>query len=169
MTDDEGLENEIDGGRSFEGSALSTTLVADVAYKPPTFVAATESVAGAIEAMNRHNVGYVLVGTADHVEGIFTERDVLRKCIPGGFDPQRPVTEFMSRMVAFIRRSDLLATAVREMAIGGFRRLPVVDGGVVVGVLSVRAILRFFAEHHQTEVLNAPPIGYRPGKDTDHG
>jgi CBS domain-containing protein len=101
-----------------------------------------ETVRAAAERMAENACGSVLVMEGgERMVGIFTERDLLVRVVAAGKDPARtPVREVMTADPETIDAGEPLTEAIRRMDEGAFRHLPVVDGGEVLGVLSVRDI-----------------------------
>jgi len=97
----------------------------------------------AIRAMIDERVGALLVtGAGGELVGILTERDCLSKVAGVPNYEELPVTRFMTRSPETVAPTDILARALAKMDAGGYRHLPVVSGGVPVGVISVRDVLR---------------------------
>ena len=93
----------------------------------------------AAETMCRENVGSVLVIESERLEGIFTERDVLCRVIAQGRDPAAtPLSEVMTAGPDTISLEDMAINGLQKMHDGGYRHLPVVVDGRIVGVLSRR-------------------------------
>jgi len=103
-------------------------------------VSPTASVAEAIRIMLAHSVGAVAVVDAGRVRGIFTERDVLRKLVLSGRDPEKvAVREMMTSPVETALPETTAGEALISMMEHHFRHLPVVDSsGKLLGVLSIR-------------------------------
>lgn len=113
---------------------------------PPITVHVETPLRDAIQTMLSSNVGAVLVLDAStSLAGIFTERDLLNK-VAGVVetDQLRPVRDFMTTNPETVRTTDSLAFALHKMDAGGYRHLPVLAEGKVVGVVSVRDMLRHF-------------------------
>jgi CBS domain-containing protein len=109
-------------------------------------------VAQAVAEMNRHRVGSILVMDEGHLVGIFTERDVLKRVVGGGLDPQ-------AVRVADVMTSDLI-TVSPETTVGEVmdrftnqrcRHLPVLAGERLLGLISIGDVSRFMADVHRTE------------------
>jgi CBS domain-containing protein len=84
-----------------------------------------------------------VVDAADHLQGLLSERDLLLKVADYHNDQAgRPVREFMTRRPETVRESDSLAFALHKMDCGGYRHLPVLRDGLLLGMISVRDLLR---------------------------
>lgn len=103
-----------------------------------------ESVALAARLMTRHNVGALLV--CDYqgaLRGMVTDRDVLTRCIAVNQDPSRvPVADIMTTRLETIRPEEPVQVALERMAGQQVRRLPVLEQGHVVGVVSLNDLAR---------------------------
>ena len=91
------------------------------------------------------DVGAVLVFDDDGLCGILTERDVLR-AVADGLDDTTLVRERMTANPETLDADDTTEHAAVLMIHGGFRHLPVVEQGDVVGVLSIRDLMRVVLE-----------------------
>jgi CBS domain-containing protein len=92
----------------------------------------------ATRRMCDRRVGSILVMDGERIAGILTERDVLRVFADGQFDAT--VDEVMTPHPETIEADDSLAHARVVMLHGGFRHLPVLEAGRLVGILSMRDI-----------------------------
>jgi CBS domain-containing protein len=125
---------------------------------PPRQVAPAQSVAEAVAVMRRDNAGCVLVCEGDKLVGIFTERDLLRRVLAEGKPLSGAVADCMTPNPVVVSPRAPIRTAIRLMEEGGYRHLPVVDEtGRPVGVLSVKRIVHYLAEHFPAIVYNQPP------------
>jgi CBS domain-containing protein len=91
--------------------------------------------------MDERKVGAALVFDGARLTGILTERDVLRAVAQGGVD-RGTVTDWMTHHPETIEASDSTGHAAAMMIHGGFRHLPVADGEEVVGIISIRDLIR---------------------------
>ena len=98
------------------------------------------SLVDAAGRMHDRRVGAVVVTDGGRLVGILTERDVLRAVATGGVDG--PVAEAMTRTPDTIGPDETVGHAAALMIHGGFRHLPVVDGDAVVGMISIRDLVR---------------------------
>jgi CBS domain-containing protein len=126
--------------------------------KDPFAVEAGRPVAEAIDGIRRRRTSCALVLRAGRLVGIFTERDHLDKIAGRSVDLDRPVDEFMTPDPATLAPDDPVAEALARIVDGGFRHVPVVEDGSVVGLLSSLDLVRYVAELHPTEVFNQPPV-----------
>lgn len=97
----------------------------------------------AARLMSKRGVGAAVVLDPDgHGPGIVTERDILH-AVGCGDDPDRErVADHLTREVVFAAPHWSLEEAAAAMVRGGFRHLIVVEGGEMIGILSVRDVVR---------------------------
>ena len=107
-------------------------------------VAPSAMISEAVGAMSKAGVGSVLVLEDGALLGILTERDVLRAFDQMHADPARvsPVSKGMTRDPQTIDPDATVGEAMDEMLDGGFRHLPVMEGGGLVGIVSMRDLAR---------------------------
>jgi CBS domain-containing protein len=108
-------------------------------------VAPDERLGEAAKRMADRGVGAVLVMEGERPAGILTERDLL-KAVAGGLEPDARVRDWMTRHPETIEADDTTEHAASLMIHGGFRHLPVLDGGKVVGIVSIRDLMRVTLE-----------------------
>jgi CBS domain-containing protein len=104
-------------------------------------VSAEATLGDAASAMAERGVGAVVVLEGESLAAILTERDVM-KAVAAGQDGSAPVTEWMTRHPDTIEPDDTTDHAASLMIHGGFRHLPVVENGKVVGIVSIRDLMR---------------------------
>ena len=98
------------------------------------------SLVDAARRMHERRVGAVVVSEGDRLVGIVTERDVLRAVATGAIGGS--VSDAMTHGPDTIGPDESAGQAAALMIHGGFRHLPVVDGNAVVGMLSIRDLVR---------------------------
>lgn len=91
--------------------------------------------------MVERGVGAVVLLQGEAIAAILTERDVLR-AVAAGKDGNAPVSEWMTHNPDTIEPEDTTDHAASLMIHGGFRHLPVVEAGKVVGIVSIRDLVR---------------------------
>ena len=100
-----------------------------------------DTVQAAAARMTECCCGSILVCDGDRLRGIFTERDLLARVVAAGRDPARtPLAEVMTPDPDTIGGGEPVAEAVRRMDEGCYRHLPVLEGGRIVGVVSLRDV-----------------------------
>jgi len=112
--------------------------VADVMSRTLVQVEPDATVAEAATVMSQRRVGSVLVMRGDGLAGIFTERDMVRAISQSVDAPADPITHWMTRGPATVDAGAGTDEALEQMLKGGFRHLPVLQGGQLVGMLSMR-------------------------------
>jgi CBS domain-containing protein len=91
--------------------------------------------------MVSRDVGAVLVMEGERLVGILTERDMLR-AVAAGLDDSTLVNDRMTRDPDTLESDETTRQAATLMIHGGFRHLPIVEGDEVVGMLSIRDLMR---------------------------
>jgi CBS domain-containing protein len=81
----------------------------------------------------------------ERLDGILTERDIL-KAVAIGLTENARVRDWMTKNPETIDASDETGHAAALMIHGGFRHLPVMDGGTVAGIVSIRDLMRVTLE-----------------------
>ena len=118
--------------------------IADIDLTPPITATADETVATVVERMREARHGCVQVGGGEQQTGIFTERDVMSRVLLAGLDPRAtPVGEVMTPQPTTLGIDEPPAHAINRMVSQGFRHLPIIRDGELVGSISVRNILRY--------------------------
>ncbi len=136
---------------------LNTETVSQCEPAPPRCLEPTASVRDALELMQKHNSGTVLVCQDNRVVGIFTERDAL-KMMAAGANFDNPLEKSMTRNPVVLRAGDIVSKAITLMAEGGYRRLPIVDEQQrPIGIVTVQGILHYLVDHFPTVIYNLPP------------
>ena len=118
--------------------------VRDLMSKSVVTIAPGESAALAARLLSRHELGALPVCAADGtLAGIVTDRDIVTRCVAAGEEPGRvPVRDIMSPAPSVITPETPVSAAARLMAQRQVRRLPVVEQGQVVGMLSLGDLAR---------------------------
>ena len=121
-------------------------------------VTKTQTVAEAIDLMNKNKIGAILVQEDDDVVGIWTERDFLRSSSDPSFDPKSArIGDHMTSPVHFAEH-DATLTQLEETFLGLYlRHIPVKKNDRVVGMVSIGDVLRadLLAKDRQIKELNS--------------
>jgi CBS domain-containing protein len=116
--------------------------------RKPIVVEPSLTVREVLELLVQRSIGCVLVVEEGRLAGIFTERDAVVRVGSAIEDCRdRPVGEFMTTNPETVDADAQIAYALQKMDAGGYRHLPVMSGGRVVGVISIRDILQYLAKH----------------------
>ena len=118
--------------------------VADLMNRFVEFIDADAPVREAAVLMGELDVGGLPVGSADRIEGVVTDRDILYRVVARGLDPAAVrVREVLSRPVVSCTPDDSIQTAMDLMAAHHIRRLPVLDAeGHVTGWITLSDLSR---------------------------
>ena len=105
---------------------------------------ASASVFDAVKTMVEANVGSLLVTEGGDITGIVTERDYLRRAaLEGRPDRETPVSEIMSSPVICVTSDTDIEECMALMTDRRIRHVPVVDSGVLVGMISIGDLVKF--------------------------
>ncbi len=97
------------------------------------------TVRDAARIMAERHIGAVLVAVDGRLQGIFTERDLLARVVAAGLDPDDTVLGgVMTPDPDTVAPGDTALVALRRMTECGYRHLPVVSGGQMIGMVSIR-------------------------------
>ncbi|HEY9537537.1 MAG TPA: CBS domain-containing protein [Kiloniellaceae bacterium] len=100
---------------------------------------ASTTIRDAAKNMAERHIGAVLIGEGNRLQGIFTERDLLIRVIARGLDPDATqLKEVMTPDPDTVGPNDWASLALERMRSSGYRHVPVVDDGIVVGIVSLR-------------------------------
>src|SRR5581483_832999 len=121
--------------------AMSDLELADVMSIRPLTVAPPTSLADAAGAMLELDVGAAVVVDRGRVVGIVTERDLARATAVGAAPTDAPVERWMSRAPLTMPPGADVLEALEAMLARGFRHIPVVDGGRLGGLVSLRRLV----------------------------
>ena len=104
-----------------------------------TTFSADVTVRQAAKVMAERHIGAVLIMGNGKLEGIFTERDVLNRVVAPGKDPETlKIGEVMTRNPDTVSPDASALDTLILMQSKGYRPLPVLDGGELVGIVSIR-------------------------------
>jgi CBS domain-containing protein len=111
-------------------------------------VAPSATVLDAVRRMNQERVGALLVRDGGEVVGIFTERDVLVRVIDPGRDPGTTlVGQVMTRELVTVGPGTTVEEAMGVVTEKRCRHLPVMDGGALLGLVSIGDLTRWVTRH----------------------
>jgi CBS domain-containing protein len=105
--------------------------------RPPVTLPPTATAREAADLMKSFDIGNVVVVDGDQVVGIVTDRDLALRVVATGGTGQEPVGQVASPSPVVIAAESTIDAAARMMAMHAVRRLPVVEEGRIVGVVSL--------------------------------
>ena len=119
-------------------AAKRKLLVSDLMTANPVTLPSNASVLEAARLMHEHNIGDILVVDNDLLAGIVTDRDIVTRgvVVDGSLD-ELTLGEIATKNPVCVRGDQHAFDAVKKMRSAAVSRLPVVDHGHVVGVISI--------------------------------
>lgn len=107
----------------------------------------------AIRLMAEKRIGAVLVMDGSRLAGILSERDYARKIVlQGRSSADTPVRDIMTAQVVSVGLGDTAERCMQLVTDKRIRHLPVLDGGQVVGVVSIGDLVKAVIEDQQVEL-----------------
>ena len=133
-----------------------TTVAAILKHKgyQVTTIEPTATIAQVVDVLAEHRIGAALViDTADQLLGIVSERDIVR-CLAANGASTLTMTagQLMTRALQLARPETTVAEAMSMMTMGRFRHLPVMDRGVLVGLISIGDVVKARIMEQESEV-----------------
>lgn len=163
-------------------TAQPSETVRDFMHRYLEVVPQDTPIVAAAERMQLRRIGSVLVESGDPKRafiGIVTETDLVRKVLAAGLDPTvTMVDQIMAGPVLTITAERSMLDASHLMETNHVRHLCVLDGGDIVGLISVRDLVRYFVEvesgpvseldnvYRPLSVLMATTLGTIPSEET---
>ena len=106
----------------------------------------------AVKILGERKIGAVLVMNQGRLEGILSERDIVRVLGERGASVlDEPVSATMTRKVVSCREKDTVSEIMENMTRGKFRHMPVVEDNRVVGLISIGDIVKWRVREYETE------------------
>jgi CBS domain-containing protein len=131
----------------------------DIMSPVPVSMAATEPVSAAARAMREHGIGTVLIVADGRLSGLVTDRDIAIRVLAENRDPATTcVGDICRTELAVLGPDDDVEQAARLVRERAVRRIPVVQDGTPVGVVSIGDLaLEKDKESALSDVSAAPP------------
>lgn len=116
-------------------------------------VSAGKNVFEVVEYMVKNNIGAVPVLEGDKLAGIFSERDLMKRCVAKGIDVRTTkIDDVMTKRVILMEAADSYEKCLRIMRQEGIRHIPVRDGDKLVGVISLRDLMQLEMEEKEQKI-----------------
>jgi CBS domain-containing protein len=111
--------------------------ISEVMMPSPVTCGPDSRIQEAAELMRDRDIGDVVVVYGDEVRGIVTDRDLVVRALAAGHQPDTPLGDVLSDRVVAVTPTTSVQQAAEIMAEQAIRRLPVVDDGRLVGIVSI--------------------------------
>jgi signal-transduction protein with cAMP-binding, CBS, and nucleotidyltransferase domain len=116
-------------------------------------IASDATVYDMVARMVESNVGSLLVTIEGRIEGIVTERDYLRRVtLEGRTDRDAPVSEIMTSPLIVVTPETPVDECMAVMTDRRIRHMPVVEGGEVVGMVSIGDLVKFQSKQQSFKI-----------------
>lgn len=116
-------------------------------------VAPNQSVNEALAVMAQYNIGAVVVADENKaLAGIFSERDVVRQLVVEHDFLTQPVENLMTAEVITCVPQDDLMSVAHVMTEQRFRHMPVVENGVLLGIISIGDVLKAQRDYYHGQI-----------------
>ena len=144
---------------NFKSQSFWEQKVGLVNLQKPTIVKSGSSITEAVRLMQKMKVGCVLVeDVAGSILGIVTDGDLMHDFVGSTLSGDASIDKMMVEEITMVDKTATVTEAVELFYFNKFRHIPVIDGNKkVIGILSVRGLMNYIAEHMPSEVLNLPP------------
>jgi CBS domain-containing protein len=140
-----------------DGETVADT-VRDVMTSDPRSVEASATVEEAAQIMDKEDVGSVLVAENGEVQGIVTDRDIAVRVVAKGNGADASVREAATTDVETLSPDDSVEDAIKKMEQADVRRLPVVEDGKPVGIVSLGDLAKARDQDSAlADISSAPP------------
>jgi predicted transcriptional regulator len=116
--------------------------VRDVMSHKVKTIASGTKIVDAARVMAKWKIGSLVLMEGKTPVGIITEGDI-SKCVAKGLDPRSTAASFRKKKLITVGPGERIEVAAREMADAGVKKLPVMDGGELVGIIT------------QTDIVNS--------------
>jgi CBS domain-containing protein len=137
---------------AFKEATMTVRAILDTKGHQIVSVPPEEKLSATVKLLGERKIGAVLVMSKGQIEGILSERDIVRALGERGASVlDEPVSEVMTRKVVSCRQNETVAALMEKMTLGKFRHLPVVDGDRVVGLISIGDIVKWRVQEYENE------------------
>ena len=140
--------------------------VKNIMVKDVITVDISKSVKEAAELMSSKNVGCLLVEEEGRIKGIITERDIVRRIVATGRDPEKvKIGDIMTSPIVVVSPEATVEEAAKVMVMYKIRRLPVVEEGKLVGLVTTTDLANYLSKVRGLSdpilqaIIRGPPEG----------
>jgi CBS domain-containing protein len=135
---------------------MTVAAILDTKGREIIHVSPDDKLSAVVKLLSERRIGAVLVMSGSHLDGILSERDIVRVIGERGAAAlDEPVAAVMTRKVISCKPTDSVGAIMEKMTSGKFRHLPVVDDDKIVGVISIGDVVktRVAEFEHEQEAL----------------
>ncbi|MCH8927430.1 MAG: CBS domain-containing protein [Candidatus Marinimicrobia bacterium] len=130
------------------GAKVLSDTITNLDPPEPLVVNSDATVKDAVELMKTRGHGSVIIVDEGKFNGIFTERDLLKRVVSKGLEADSVIiSKVMTKKVQTLKETDSIAFALNRMSIHSIRHIPIMRKNKPVGIISVRGMLKYLAEH----------------------
>ena len=135
---------------------------------PLILAQSSDNVRDVARKMSERNIGAIAILDSGKLVGIFSERDLMTRVVVPGLDPDdTPVSNVMTKSLIAADPEEEVGSALQKMQSQGCRHLPVVDEGTLVGMLSLRDLLKIDDDHQRARAsFLSELVTYSPDYDS---
>jgi CBS domain-containing protein len=145
-------KRSLKGAIGFKEAAMTVRAILDTKGHQIQSVEPEAKLSAAIKVLSERKIGAVLVMSQGRIEGILSERDIVRVLGERGARVlDEPVSAVMTRKVISCRQTDTVSAIMEMMTLGKFRHLPVVEDSRVVGLISIGDIVKWRVREYEME------------------
>jgi CBS domain-containing protein len=140
------------GAIGFKETTMTVRAILDTKGHQIQSVEPESKLSAAIKTLGERKIGAVLVMSKGRIEGILSERDIVRVLGERGAGVlDEPVSAVMTRKVVSCKQTDTVAAIMEMMTHGKFRHLPVLENERVVGLISIGDIVKWRVREYEAE------------------
>lgn len=123
-------------------NALTRSL-SNLRLRRPSTITPDQAISEAVAILRSDPAGAIVVLDGEKVVGIFTERDVLHRVALREGAMDEPIATVMTHEPECVDENDIMAVVLNRMGDGGFRHLPVVRAGELIGLVTATDVARW--------------------------
>jgi CBS domain-containing protein len=133
-------------------ATMTVRAILDAKGRQVVSIGADAKVSSAVKILSERRIGAALVLADGKIEGIISERDIVRVLGERGAGVlDEPVRAVMTSKVMTCRRADTVSSLMEKMTEGKFRHLPVVEDGQVIGLVSIGDVVKHRVMEYEQE------------------
>jgi CBS domain-containing protein len=135
---------------------------------PLILAQSSDNVRDVARKMSERNIGAIAVLDSGKLVGIFSERDLMTRVVAAGLNPDdTPVSNVMTKALVAARPEEEIGSALQKMQSLGCRHLPVVEEGNLIGMLSLRDLLKIDDDNNRARAsFLSELVTYSPDYDS---